>query len=593
MINKAKLSNPDHSLGEVTNLLDSGKKSGLQHKSSFKPRRINTMFKPLNLIVMTLIISILTAVLLINPWGARVSEDAVANKELRVEKDIQAIQYPDTNIQKSVIDTSEESKTVKPSIFNKKTEESFYGETQNPLSKDSIQGTIFELSKDQLNKLGFVINDDGFYYLNEQPDGSLLSLWSRYVGGMGGDCGFGRTNISYRLKQLEKLTPTKHDFYPVFITDRQGDISSHFPEVKVISKGSFDENCNQLIPLLFRYKEVGGYNKSDIILWFKPSLRFLEILEAIEPSDQRLITMTEMILDLNGAININYNFEEAVMIEPIQIIKLDRQTLECLGFTFSEENIKFQYQYQGDMFHYRLDTNGGVASGFWAVNKIEKVIDSIQLVNAPPMLFSITNSRRKMMVGFESIKNRSRIDETNPIILDLCVPVKINDYTGKIPLEDFVFWFYPNEHFFDCLPDSIGEPMKKEFNFHKKELGIEDDLIIEDFVPTNDKKVEEVPCEYFPSFCEGLPGLDDLNVYPNPANEMLNMEVILSRGKSIDYRIFDLSGRLLVDDMPTRKYSKEGKYTEKMDVSGLTPGLYLLVLTDDEGARMTKRVVKN
>ena len=87
--------------------------------------------------------------------------------------------------------------------------------------------------------------------------------------------------------------------------------------------------------------------------------------------------------------------------------------------------------------------------------------------------------------------------------------------------------------------------------------------------------------------------IENVNVYPNPASGIVNMEVILSRGKSIDYRIFDLSGRLLVDDMPTRKYPKEGKYTEKMDVSGLTPGLYLLVLTDDEGARMTKRIVKN
>jgi len=115
-------------------------------------------------------------------------------------------------------------------------------------------------------------------------------------------------------------------------------------------------------------------------------------------------------------------------------------------------------------------------------------------------------------------------------------------------------------------------------------------MIIEDFVPEE----EEVPCEYFPSFCEGLPGLDNLNIYPNPASDrIINIEVIISRGKSIDYRIFDLSGRMLIDDLPTRKYSSEGKYKETMDISSLTPGLYLLVLTDDEGARMTKRIVKN
>jgi hypothetical protein len=103
---------------------------------------------------------------------------------------------------------------------------------------------------------------------------------------------------------------------------------------------------------------------------------------------------------------------------------------------------------------------------------------------------------------------------------------------------------------------------------------------------------ETVPCEYFPSFCEGLPGLDDLNVYPNPATDILNVEVIISRAKSIDYRVFDISGRLMVDDVETREYQDAGQYKERIDVSSLTEGFYLLVLTDEEGARMTKRIVK-
>ena len=172
---------------------------------------------------------------------------------------------------------------------------------------------------------------------------------------------------------------------------------------------------------------------------------------------------------------------------------------------------------------------------------------------------------------------------------DYCIPIQTCEIIGLPNIEKTNFWFYPNERFFSCLPDSISEPMRKEFNYHKKQSGIVNEIIIEDFVPNEDP----VPCEYFPSFCEGLPGLDRLHLYPNPAEDMINIDVMLSKEKTIDFRVFDLSGRLLLDDHPRRNYKSEGKYTEKMDLSSLTPGLYLLVLTDDEGAKMTKRLVKN
>ena len=106
-------------------------------------------------------------------------------------------------------------------------------------------------------------------------------------------------------------------------------------------------------------------------------------------------------------------------------------------------------------------------------------------------------------------------------------------------------------------------------------------------------KVEPVPCQYFPTFCEGLPGLDDINVYPNPATDLINVELTISRAKTVDFRVFDISGRLMIDELETKKYEDAGMYREQIDLSSLEEGFYLLVLTDDEGAKMTRRVIKN
>ena len=592
LIKQAKLSNPDHSLGEVTNLLSSDKKSSLQHKNSFKPRRINKMFNPLNLIVMTTLIAIFSAVLLFNPFGGRElrvagSELRVAGSELRVEKKENKITELDSNIQSSVVDYSGESKTIMPSSIGSESSDGIQG-INNILTerKDTtINGRIFELSKDQLEKLGFLFDDEGYYYLNKMPDGSYLNFWSRYVKNVGGEFGFGKGGW---INQHNKQSQTQFDFYPQVITDMTGRPIGQVirKETDVISAEEFEKINDELIPVLFRYKDVGGYKKQDIIVWFKASKDLLAILGKMEGVDQEQIETMNIIWVADNEVIVDYNFE--IKIEDFEGLKLDKETLECLGFSISDSALDYKYEHDGDWLTFFYNQTG-IGHNNLSLSKFKNLQDSVKLIASPPLLYGMTDFLGKYHITLPSFKDISE-EGIDGDFFDYCIPIQTCEIIGLPNIEKTTFWFYPNERFFSCLPDSIGGPMRKEFNYHKKQSEIVEGIIIEDFVPT---KTEEVPCLYFPSFCEGLPGLDNLNVYPNPASEIVNMEVILSRGKSIDYRIFDLSGRLLVDDMPTRKYPKEGKYTEKMDVSGLTPGLYLLVLTDDEGARMTKRIVKN
>ena len=605
LIKQANKSNPDHSLGEVKSLLDSGKKSALQHKLSYQPRWINKMFNPLNLIVMTLIIALLTTVLLVNPLKDKGSvrsfsqEFQVAGSTFQVEAEgelpdaSQSITQNPINKELLSSDNSVKSTTETqntPNHLNRSNHSITMAASAPKTPKDTtINGTIFELSKEQLEKLGFMFDDEGYYYLNKMPDGSLLNFWSFYGdlnSGKGGSYGFGKGGY---INQSNKQTKTEFDFYPQIITDIAGNpIGQIFrKETRPIDPVEFEEMNDELLPVLFRYKDVGGQRKQDIIVWFRISDELIEILNNLEIKDQRYIDFLGAIAADGTDVKVDYNFE--IEFNEFEGIKLDRETLECLGFSISDSALDYKYENNGDWITFFYNQTG-VGYNNISISKFKNLQDSLMLIASPPLLCGMTDFLGKYHITLPSFMDVSQ-EGLGGDFFDYCIPIQTCEIIGLPNIEKTSFWFYPNERFFSCLPDSIGDPMRKEFNYHKRESGIVDEIIIEDFEPTSEN--EAIPCEYFPSFCEGLPGLDNIHLYPNPADNLINIDIILSKAKTIDYRIFDLGGRLLLDDHPRRIYKNEGKYTEKMDISSLTPGLYLLVLTDDEGARMTKRLVKN
>jgi hypothetical protein len=57
--------------------------------------------------------------------------------------------------------------------------------------------------------------------------------------------------------------------------------------------------------------------------------------------------------------------------------------------------------------------------------------------------------------------------------------------------------------------------------------------------------------------------------------------------------VFDHGGRLISDEGSPENYPDVGQFKHQLDISILQPGLYLLVMTDNEGAKLTRRFVKN
>ncbi len=340
---------------------------------------------------------------------------------------------------------------------------------------------------------------------------------------------------------------------------------------------------------------------------------------------------TEMVQDKspesNGTQAINVQGPAIISIDtlhdPKNTLRLSSDVFKCFGFSFDQGGFSFVLRRDNKWQNFSLGVKG--KEGFSEANGIE---DAVPPAFPSLCLLSVHYRKGGKIQFFQmgSVSDLSKQDSTlaesfNPInpSADLFLPVKIIDTTLSEKVQNCIFWIYPNERFFACLPTEIGVPMLKEFNFQRKRLD-------PNFVPIMDGAVgvgvwlitkpsglasgiesavdqrknakvkentEPAPCVYFTNLCESLPGLDFVNLYPNPATDKLNVEIVIQQAKKIRYRVFDMAGRILSDDGSPENYTEGGKFTYQMDISKLQSGFYLLILTDELGAKLTRRFVKN
>lgn len=114
-------------------------------------------------------------------------------------------------------------------------------------------------------------------------------------------------------------------------------------------------------------------------------------------------------------------------------------------------------------------------------------------------------------------------------------------------------------------PDSYVE-------FTIGEGGIEDEVLILEATITDDgivvQKIERLGFyrKYF----------KDLNVYPNPANQYVNISYSKLMSETVKVRLIDLEGNVVVEQLIEKGYDKE----LQLDVSSISGGIYLLNFID-------------
>lgn len=83
--------------------------------------------------------------------------------------------------------------------------------------------------------------------------------------------------------------------------------------------------------------------------------------------------------------------------------------------------------------------------------------------------------------------------------------------------------------------------------------------------------------------------IEDMKLSPNPASEMINVDVELDFAQTLHYEVVDILGRsMLNNDWETT----EGNNTLQLDISTLRSGTYFIKIVDADGDIMVDRFLK-
>ncbi|RLD42685.1 MAG: hypothetical protein DRI88_11460, partial [Bacteroidetes bacterium] len=81
---------------------------------------------------------------------------------------------------------------------------------------------------------------------------------------------------------------------------------------------------------------------------------------------------------------------------------------------------------------------------------------------------------------------------------------------------------------------------------------------------------------------------EDVHIYPNPAYNVLNIELTSDSRNDITVSINDMAGRSVYKQVYK---TGEGTFVQLMDISTLKPGLYLLTVGNGKEATTKKLIV--
>jgi len=82
----------------------------------------------------------------------------------------------------------------------------------------------------------------------------------------------------------------------------------------------------------------------------------------------------------------------------------------------------------------------------------------------------------------------------------------------------------------------------------------------------------------------------ELNIFPNPVNQELNVAYSLNEPSEVNFEVTDILGAK-VEHVSTLNKKEAGVNTEKLDVSDLANGTYFLKISTPNGSQMKKFIV--
>jgi hypothetical protein len=356
----------------------------------------------------------------------------------------------------------------------------------------------------------------------------------------------GRYDWAFYTDQIpeEEKVPTHNKFYVAFITNTQ---------FEPIGSGNFYSSMDTLVPVVIN--DSGRH-----ILWFTPDAKFFSLLpERYNYLSQTYKNLVCLKKKYPSRTFTNYleGGKERVL-DPVNVLNLSKSSLQKIGINIEEESVTFQTVNK----HYSLKI---CKKGTYSTGNGDD--SNIFPPNPYPVIMTDTLGRQVYTEGCEF--NEDSVSKS----LKILVPVRVNIHNYvSTNYEVIICWYYPTEAFLRALPGNMGTDLKSEL------------LTI-----ANGTKASSSSCNYFEE-CKSSLILDDFKLYPNPASGSVTLEFQNSEEIIGSVSIVNMAGLKLRVLLPDTQFLS-GHNSYKMNLSGISPGIYLISVNTQKGFKTRRLIV--
>jgi hypothetical protein len=382
------------------------------------------------------------------------------------------------------------------------------------------------LSKSELKKLGVSLTQDSMYYYNRSPNKKYKGI----------------TSINWRYNKPE---PTNFDFHMVYSTDTAC--------TRYRWGHDFYTKVDTLVPVVIN---IGNENQ---ILWFTPSASFFKSLPI------RYQYLEDVFNELKCCKKSNpdhqftnhWNLSRNIVFDKINYLELDTEHLKKIGFQIFKDSISLVHPTKNMFYN----------SGKWLSHVGTKnTFEASYPPNPLPVIVTDEKGLKQHYFGHGSENDFIKA------MFDILVPIKVS-LNKLISTKDYyyIFWFYPTDDFIDSLPEEIKYELKLERN----------DII-------NGTNKSEGSCTYFEA-CKSTLIINDLKVYPNPANQNISIEFSLPQETNGSISLTLISG-VQVKSIVSREKFNSGLNSFNANLSDVSSGVYLISIITLNGFK-TKRII--
>jgi hypothetical protein len=165
----------------------------------------------------------------------------------------------------------------------------------------------------------------------------------------------------------------------------------------------------------------------------------------------------------------------------------------------------------------------------------------------------------------ESKNISSNYDLLIPVLIPLSKYIENRDYS-------LVFWYYPTDEFISALPKMISKDVKSEIE-----------------IITNPNSENKSSCTYF-EVCKSTLHLEDFVIFPNPAKYSITIEFDSMNELEGSISLVNISGSQL-RTLVSKTSFMSGKNSYQVDLSGITPGIYLVSINTNKGFKTQRLII--